>query len=167
MSTTFKVIGSGQMALYKNGGYIGTADAANARTLTFVVGDALELRMTPLSGWTFQKLCDFPYTECTYGTIQQFTITDPLIMPQMLIATFVQSGGGGSGVVISSIQAVQGAQSYLRNIIVSGSGSGSFRLTDNGSEFYRGSHNFGSGNYSAWYDFGAVAATHNVCAEAV
>lgn len=95
MSTTFKVIGSGQMGLYKNGGYIGVVDANNARTLTFVAGDHLELRMTPASGWSFEKLCDFPYTECTYGTIQGFTITDPSIMPQMLIATFVQGGGGG------------------------------------------------------------------------
>lgn len=165
MSTTFKVVGSGQMGLYKNGGYIGVVDANTPRTLTFVAGDHLELRMTPASGWSFQKLCDFPYTECTYGTIQGFTITDPSIMPQMLIATFVQSGGG-SGVTISSINITQGAQTYIRNISVGGSGSGTFRLTDNGSEFYRTSYNFSSGNFQMTFtDF--ASGTHNVCAEAV
>lgn len=93
MSTTFKVQGNGQMAIYKNGGYVGVADQSNYRTLSFSAGDHLELRMTPLSGYMFDKLCDFPQTECSYGTIQGWTITDPSIMPGMFVAYFVQDPG--------------------------------------------------------------------------
>lgn len=166
MSTTFKVIGSGQMSMKKNGGYIGTVDKDNPRTLSFIVGDRLELTMTPASGWTFQKLCDFPLTECNSYTYYDFSITDPSIMPQMMIATFIQSGGGG-GVVLSSIVITPGAQTTMKYVRISGSGSGGFRITNDGAEIYRNTNfNFSAGDYYQLWEF-LLVGTHTLCAEAI